>query len=243
MRGRRRKSSGGRISCQNSSTGLTLVKNRCPPMSKRQPSRSTVRLMPPTTLSCSTMTTGSQASASRYAAVSPAGPPPPGDPERAPEAAAMPSAPASSGLATRSLVDATRCDPFSLVCGGPGDTLGARARCAVAQSIVVPTLLSCCAAVVLCCSDRCCSDRCCSGWPLLPAGHAHPRTPRPDLPPPCHRIGDLGARTGRSDRSRVRERLPDPASRRGRPGRGTRLPRVRDGGPPDEDASGDALRW
>src|ERR1019366_687821 len=157
MRGRRRKSSGGRISCQNSSTGLTLVKNRCPPMSKRQPSRSTVRLMPPTTLSCSTMTTGSQAPASRYAAVSPAGPPPmtttgaaptpPGDPDGAPEAAAMPSAPASSGLATRSLVDATRCDPFSLVCGGPGGH--ARGSCPVRCS---PVDRGFDAALLLCCS-------------------------------------------------------------------------------------------
>jgi hypothetical protein len=31
----------------------TLVKKRWPPMSKRQPSRSTVRLMPPTTSSAS----------------------------------------------------------------------------------------------------------------------------------------------------------------------------------------------
>ena len=36
-----------------SSTGFTLVKKRWPPMSKRQPSRSTVRLMPPTTSSAS----------------------------------------------------------------------------------------------------------------------------------------------------------------------------------------------
>ena len=48
--GTRRRS---RISCQRSSTGLTLVKKRWPPMSKRQPSRSTVRLMPPTTSSAS----------------------------------------------------------------------------------------------------------------------------------------------------------------------------------------------
>ena len=38
-RGRRRKSSGPRISNQRSSTGFTLVKKRWPPMSKRQPSR------------------------------------------------------------------------------------------------------------------------------------------------------------------------------------------------------------
>jgi hypothetical protein len=43
-----RKSSSGSTSCQNASTSGTLVKKRCPPRSKRQPSRSTVRLMPPT---------------------------------------------------------------------------------------------------------------------------------------------------------------------------------------------------
>jgi hypothetical protein len=47
------KSSSGRISCQKASTSFTLVKKRWPPMSKRQPSRSTVRLMPPTTESAS----------------------------------------------------------------------------------------------------------------------------------------------------------------------------------------------
>ena len=52
-RGRRKKSSGPRISNQRSSTGCTLVKKRWPPMSKRQPSRSTVRLIPPTTESAS----------------------------------------------------------------------------------------------------------------------------------------------------------------------------------------------
>jgi hypothetical protein len=51
MRGRSRKSSSGRISCHSSSTAATFVKKRWPPMSKRQPSRSTVRLMPPTTVS------------------------------------------------------------------------------------------------------------------------------------------------------------------------------------------------
>jgi hypothetical protein len=49
MRGRRRNSSEPRISCHRSSTGFTFVKKRWPPMSKRQPSRSTVRLIPPTT--------------------------------------------------------------------------------------------------------------------------------------------------------------------------------------------------
>ena len=43
----------GRISCQSASTSGTLVKKRWPPMSKRQPSRSTVRLMPPTMSSAS----------------------------------------------------------------------------------------------------------------------------------------------------------------------------------------------
>ncbi len=49
------KSSSSRISCQNASTSFTLVKKRWPPMSKRQPSRSTVRLIPPTTESDSRM--------------------------------------------------------------------------------------------------------------------------------------------------------------------------------------------
>ena len=39
MRGRRRKSPSGRISCQSASTSGTLVKKRWPPRSKRQPSR------------------------------------------------------------------------------------------------------------------------------------------------------------------------------------------------------------
>ena len=76
IRGRSRKSSSGRISCQNASTRDTLVKNRCPPMSKRQPSRSTVRLIPPTTSSASKTRTGSPCRSSSYAAVSPAGPAP-----------------------------------------------------------------------------------------------------------------------------------------------------------------------
>ena len=76
IRGRSRKSSEGSTWCQNSSTGRTLVKKRWPPMSNRQPSRSTVRLIPPTTVSSSTTTTGSPASASWRAAVSPAGPAP-----------------------------------------------------------------------------------------------------------------------------------------------------------------------
>src|SRR6202042_1325619 len=43
----------GRISCQRSSTAFTLVKKRWPPTSKRQPSLSTVREMPPTVSSAS----------------------------------------------------------------------------------------------------------------------------------------------------------------------------------------------
>ena len=42
MRGRRRNSSWPRISNHRSLTGFTLVKNRWPPMSKRQPSRTAV---------------------------------------------------------------------------------------------------------------------------------------------------------------------------------------------------------
>ena len=52
------------------------MKNRWPPMSKRHPSRSTERLIPPTTVSSSTTTTGSPDWASWRAAVRPAGPPP-----------------------------------------------------------------------------------------------------------------------------------------------------------------------
>ena len=50
-----RKSSSGRISCQRSSTACTLVKKRWPPMSNRQPSRSTVREIPPTVSPASRM--------------------------------------------------------------------------------------------------------------------------------------------------------------------------------------------
>src|SRR5918996_342348 len=69
LRGRCRNSSCSRISCHRFSTGLTLVKNRWPPMSKRQPSRSTVRLMPPTTESASRTVLVCPALASWYAAV------------------------------------------------------------------------------------------------------------------------------------------------------------------------------
>src|SRR5437016_2975264 len=48
IRGRWRKSPSGKISCQSALTRPTLVKNRWPPMSNRQPSRTTVPLMPPT---------------------------------------------------------------------------------------------------------------------------------------------------------------------------------------------------
>ena len=72
----RRKSSLPRISNHRSSTGCTFVKNRCPPMSKRQPSRSAVRLMPPTTVSDSRIVDGTPRLVSTYAAVSPAGPAP-----------------------------------------------------------------------------------------------------------------------------------------------------------------------
>jgi len=76
MRGRSRNSSAGRISCHGASTAGTLVKKRCPPMSKRQPSRSAVRLMPPTIASPSSTVTGTLRWTSCYAAVSPAGPAP-----------------------------------------------------------------------------------------------------------------------------------------------------------------------
>src|SRR3954447_16829873 len=75
-RGRRRKSSGPRISNQRSSTGCTLVKKRWPPMSKRQPSRSAVRLIPPTTVSASSTVEVTPRLFSMYAAVRPAGPAP-----------------------------------------------------------------------------------------------------------------------------------------------------------------------
>src|SRR5205823_10617273 len=75
-RGRRRKSSGPRISNQRSSTGCTLVKKRWPPMSKRQPSRSAVRLIPPTTVSASSTVEVTPRLFNMYAAVRPAGPAP-----------------------------------------------------------------------------------------------------------------------------------------------------------------------
>src|SRR3954452_23845166 len=76
IRGRMRKSSSGRISCHSASTWGTLVKKRWPPMSKRHPSRSAVRLMPPTTLSASSTVTSTSCLPSSYAAVRPAGPAP-----------------------------------------------------------------------------------------------------------------------------------------------------------------------
>src|SRR3954452_24322594 len=77
IRGRSMKSSSGSTSCQNASTSFTLVKKRWPPMSNRQPSRSTVRLIPPTTESASrTVEVMPYRVTSSYAAVSPAGPAP-----------------------------------------------------------------------------------------------------------------------------------------------------------------------
>src|SRR4051794_16854964 len=74
-RGRRRNSS--RItSCQRSLTSLDFVKKRWPPRSKRYPSRTSVLAMPPTWDSASKTMTGRPRLASRYPAVSPAGPPP-----------------------------------------------------------------------------------------------------------------------------------------------------------------------
>ncbi len=61
MRGRIMKSSSGRISCQSASTSGTLVKKRWPPMSNRQPSRTAVRLMPPTMASPSSTVVGTPA--------------------------------------------------------------------------------------------------------------------------------------------------------------------------------------
>ena len=85
-RGRCRKFSEPRISNHRSSTAVTLVKNRWPPMSKRQPSRTTVRLIPPTTSSDSRMVTPAArpALASMYAAVRPAGPAPMTTTDRSP---------------------------------------------------------------------------------------------------------------------------------------------------------------
>src|SRR3954447_18806988 len=76
MRGRRRKAAGPRMSNHRSLTGFTLVKNRWPPMSKRQPSRTAVRLIPPTTRSASSSVGFTPRLVSMYAAVSPAGPAP-----------------------------------------------------------------------------------------------------------------------------------------------------------------------
>src|SRR5580704_7044207 len=76
IRGRSRKSSGDRTLCQKASTGLTLVKKRCPPKSKRHPSRSTVRLMPPTTESASSTKGRCPRLVNCSAAVSPPGPAP-----------------------------------------------------------------------------------------------------------------------------------------------------------------------
>src|SRR5262245_61318454 len=76
MRGRRRNSSGPRISNQRSLTGFTLVKKRWPPMSKRHPLRTAVRLIPPTTLSASRTVGATPRLVSMYAAVRPAGPAP-----------------------------------------------------------------------------------------------------------------------------------------------------------------------
>src|SRR5215510_4023129 len=75
IRGRRRNSS-RMISCQRSSTSFTLVKKRWPPRSKRYPSRTAVLAIPPTWSSASSTTTGRPFLASRYPAVSPAGPAP-----------------------------------------------------------------------------------------------------------------------------------------------------------------------
>src|SRR6478672_8580220 len=76
MRGRMRNSS-PMISSQRSLTSLDFVKKRCPPRSKRKPSGSTTVLaMPPTCSSASRTMTFLPALASRYPAVSPAGPPP-----------------------------------------------------------------------------------------------------------------------------------------------------------------------
>ena len=74
--GRRRNSSWPRISNHRSLTGLTLVKKRWPPMSKRQPSRTAVLLMPPTTWSASRMVDATPRLVRTYAAVRPAGPAP-----------------------------------------------------------------------------------------------------------------------------------------------------------------------
>src|SRR4051794_7643789 len=74
-RGRSRNSSPS-VSSHISCTQGTLVKNRCPPRSKRKPSCSTVFAMPPTWESASNNTPAQPRDPSRCAAVRPAGPPP-----------------------------------------------------------------------------------------------------------------------------------------------------------------------
>src|SRR3954462_5156876 len=76
IRGRWRNSS-PMISCHSASTSVAFVKKRCPARANRSPSGSTTVLArPPTCSSASTTTTGRPRLASRYPAVSPAGPPP-----------------------------------------------------------------------------------------------------------------------------------------------------------------------
>src|SRR6478752_5432037 len=74
-RGRSRNSSPS-VSSHISCTQGTLVKNRCPPRSKRKPSCSTVFAIPPTWESASNTTPAQPREPSRCAAVSPAGPAP-----------------------------------------------------------------------------------------------------------------------------------------------------------------------
>ena len=108
------KSSSPRISCQNSSTGVTLVKKRCPPTSKRHPSRSTVREIPPTTSSASSTTGRRPARTNSYAAVSPAGP----APMTTTSSARSPTKPAKSGSSGFSVDTASLNDKLS----SKGDT-------------------------------------------------------------------------------------------------------------------------
>ena len=61
---------------QRAWTAGSCVKNRCPPISKRNPLYSTVRARPPTVLSASSTVTWWPLPARRYAAVRPAGPAP-----------------------------------------------------------------------------------------------------------------------------------------------------------------------
>src|SRR5262249_15598489 len=65
-----------RTSCHSDSTGAILVKNRCPPISKRKPLYWAVREIPPTMSSPSSTVTAWPSLARRYAAVRPAGPAP-----------------------------------------------------------------------------------------------------------------------------------------------------------------------